>query len=334
MRLVTFEIKTDIGVVQRVGAYLNKDIIDLQFAYATYLMEKTEIERAYELATVIIPQDMLEFIKNGAAGRVAAEKALQHVKTKQSIVQNCFGANGEKLIYKETDVRLRAPIPKPVLLRDTSSFEQHMTNAMKALNRPIPELWYEIPSHFMTTHTNVAGPDDPIIWPSYTEKLDYELEFAVCIGKKGMNIPKERVNEYIAGYTIYNDVTGIDILQKEMGLGVGPAKGKNFKNSNILGPCLVTPDEFNPDNAEMEARVNGEVWSRGNSSDMYYKFADLISYISKDEPLYPGEFIGSGTCANGCGLDLNRWIKPGDIVELEVKGIGILKNSVKRGKCI
>lgn len=329
MKLVTYELRTDFGVFQRVGALVNNDIVDLQGAYALFLREAEGIglKGAYELAGAIIPGDMLRFIENGSAGKKAAEQALQCVK---GLGKRVTGLNNEKIIYKMKEVRLRAPIPRPVSIRDTMNFELHMKNALKALNIPIPKLWYEMPTYYRTTHTNVAGPDDPIIWPSFTEKLDYELEFAVCIGKEGMDIPEEKAAEHIAGYTVYNDVSCRDILQKEMTLWVGPAKGKNFQNSNIMGPCLVTPDEFDPGNAELEARINGEVWSRGNSRDMHFKFPQLIEYISKDEPIYPGEFIGSGTCGFGCCLELGKWIKPGDVIELEVKGIGVLRNKVER----
>jgi 2-keto-4-pentenoate hydratase/2-oxohepta-3-ene-1,7-dioic acid hydratase in catechol pathway len=160
--------------------------------------------------------------------------------------------------------------------------------------------------------------------------LDYELEIAVCIGKYGKNISSDKAAEYIAGYTIFNDISARDIQAKEMELRLGPSKGKNFENANIMGPCLVTPDELDVNNLRMMARINNEVWSDGNSRDMYFKFPDLIAYLSKDEPIYPGEFICSGTVGSGCGLEHGKWLKPGDVVELEIEGIGILKNKVER----
>jgi 2-keto-4-pentenoate hydratase/2-oxohepta-3-ene-1,7-dioic acid hydratase in catechol pathway len=194
----------------------------------------------------------------------------------------------------------------------------------------LPEVFYEIPAHYRTSSTDVIGPDEPIFWPSYTDKLDYELEIAVCIGKEGVNIPVEKAEEYIFGYTIFNDISARDIQSKEMELRLGPAKSKSFQNSNIMGPCLVTPDELNANNLRMKARINGEVWSDGNTRDMHFKFHQLIAYLSKDDPLYPGEFIGSGTVGFGCGMELNKWIRPGDVVELEIEGIGILRNKVER----
>jgi 2-keto-4-pentenoate hydratase/2-oxohepta-3-ene-1,7-dioic acid hydratase in catechol pathway len=225
-----------------------------------------------------------------------------------------------------------APVARPVSIRDCTAFPQHNMN-MQAARQPavgLPEIWYEIPAHYRSSSTDVVGPDAPILWPSYTEKLDYELEVALCIGKYWVNIPAERADEYIFGYTIFNDISARDFQGKEMSLKLGPPKAKSFRNSNIMGPYLVTPDEIDAHNLRMVARVNGEVWSDGNTRDMYFKFPQLIAHLSKDDPIYPGEFIGSGTIGFGSGMELGKWIKPGDIVELEVEGIGILKNRVER----
>lgn len=324
MKLVTFEVGSSIGPLQRVGAMVEDKVVDLQLVYRLYLNEVRGVGRASELAKAIIPHEMLGFIENGPVAREAAEQALEHIGKAGYPSE----LNAERLVYQASDVRLRAPIPRPVSLRDTLNFEVHLKNAMKALKRDIPKLWYEMPTYYRTTHTNVAGPEDPILWPSYTEQLDYELEFACCIGKPGKNISKEKASDHIFGYTIYNDVSARDILAKEMGLGVGPAKGKNFGNANIMGPCLVTADEIDANNIRMTARINGEVWSEGNSKDMHFSFAELIEYLSKEEPIYPGEFIASGTVGFGCCLELGKWIKPGDVVELEVEGIGVLRNRV------
>jgi 2-keto-4-pentenoate hydratase/2-oxohepta-3-ene-1,7-dioic acid hydratase in catechol pathway len=326
VKLATFEVSTNIGAVQRVGAAIDDRIVDLQVAYRRYLGDRRGVRRAAVIAAAVIPDDMVAFIENGPLAREAAEIAIDYLNE----VGDESIAGAARAVYGANEVRLRAPIPRPTALRDTLCFEQHLKNAFSALGLQIPKLWYEIPTHYRTTHTNVAGPDDPILWPSYTEKLDYELEFACCIGKEGINIPKDKAAEHIFGYTIYNDVSARDILPKEMGLNTGPAKGKNFANSNIIGPYLVTADEIDPDNLQMTARINGEVWSEGNSKDMYYKFSDLIAYISMEEPLYPGELIGSGTVGFGCCLELGKWIKPGDVVELEVEGIGVLRNRVER----
>jgi 2-keto-4-pentenoate hydratase/2-oxohepta-3-ene-1,7-dioic acid hydratase in catechol pathway len=329
MKLVTFEVKTTIGAVQRIGVLRGQGVIDLHAAYAAYLKKARSIYRWRELAQAILPTDMLKFIEGGEIALEAAQRALEYAEKENS---QGVGQNGEGLFYRLNEVRLLAPIPRPVSIRDCSAFLQHIINARALGQAPteLPEVFYEIPAHYRTSSTDVIGPDEPIFWPSYTEKLDYELEIAVCIGKEGVNIPVEKAEEYIFGYTIFNDISARDIQSKEMELRLGPAKSKSFQNSNIMGPCLVTPDELNANNLRMKARINGEVWSDGNTRDMHFKFPQLIAYLSKDDPLYPGEFIGSGTVGFGCGMELNKWIRPGDVVELEIEGIGILRNKVER----
>jgi len=154
------------------------------------------------------------------------------------------------------------------------------------------------------------------------------LEFGFFIGKGGRDIPNDQALEHIFGYSIFNDISARDTQAVEMLGGLGPAKGKDFDTGNIIGPCITTADEINPYNLTMIARVNGEEWSRGSSSTMHWKFEDLISYVSKSETLYPGEFFGSGTVGGGCGLELERYLAQGDVIELEVEGIGILRNRI------
>jgi len=171
--------------------------------------------------------------------------------------------------------------------------------------------------------------------PPYTRRFDYELEFGIYIARQGKDIPRDNARKYIGGFTIFNDFSARDIQLNEQGGRLGPAKGKDFDTGNAMGPYLITPDEIpDPYRLTMTARVNGVEWSRGTSADMHYKFEDLIAYISQSETLYPGDFIGSGTCSGpqgrGCGLEMGRYLKPGDVVELEVDGLGVLRNRVVR----
>ncbi|HVN23266.1 MAG TPA: fumarylacetoacetate hydrolase family protein [Syntrophorhabdales bacterium] len=327
MKFVTFEVKTPIGPVQRIGVLKRQGIIDLHAAYASYLRDVRGIYRWQELAEAIVPPDMLKFIEGGAMSMEAALQALDHDERSGDRANDSSGA---RTFYELNEVRLLAPVPRPLSIRDCSAFLQHVKNARARAGLPaeLPQVNYEIPAHYRTSTTDVSGPDEPVFWPGYTEKLDYELEIALCIGKQGVNIRPDAVNQYIFGYTIFNDISARDIQRKEMELKLGPAKAKTFQSSNIMGPCLVTPDEIDAGNLRMTARINGEIWSDGNTGDMQFTFAQLVSYISKDDPLYPGEFIASGTVGFGCGLELDRWIKPGDILELEVEGIGVLRNKV------
>ena len=333
MKLVTFDINTPVGPVQRIGALLEGRVVDLSQAYACHLAETgdTSVDRAYEVAAALLPpSDMVAFLSGGKLSMDAAKTALEHARRHGGSPESIRAPKGGRPIFALSEVRLRAPIPRPTSLRDGWLYEEHAKNAMRKAGKEVPELWYKIPAYYRTSHTNVVGPDDPIIWPNYTEKLDYELELACVIGKEGVNIPKERANEYIAGYTIYNDVSLRDYQFYEMGLGLGPNKGKNFVNCNIMGPCIVTPDEFDPTKAKMYARCNGEVWSENVSGGMQFSFQEVIEYMTREEPVYPGEIIGSGTVGGGCSLEHDRWLKPGDVLELEIEGIGILRNPVTR----
>ncbi len=176
----------------------------------------------------------------------------------------------------------------------------------------------------------VIGPEDEIPWPSYTEKLDYELELAAIIGKRGKDIAREDARGYIFGYTIWNDVSARDVQTRELPVGMGPAKAKDWDGSNVLGPCIVTADELDAGNLRMIVRVNGEVRGEDTSAHMHHTFADMIHYASQAQTLYPGEVFGSGTAAGGSGLELDRWLQEGDVIEMEIEGIGVLHNRVGR----
>ena len=236
------------------------------------------------------------------------------------------------------NITLLAPIPHPPQMRDFLCFEQHLKQAFDAVGKlsgtpsQIPKVWYERPIFYHPSRFSVCGPDAEVSWPAYCEKLDFELEFGCYIGKPGKDIPKKQAREHIFGYTIFNDFSARDEQAKEMAGQLGPGKGKDFDNANAMGPCLVTADELgDPYRLEMVVRVNGEEWGRGNSRDMHWKFEDCIAHASRSETLHSGEFFGSGTVGNGCGLEHLRFLKPNDVVELEVEGIGILRNRVVRG---
>jgi len=247
-------------------------------------------------------------------------------------------------------VTLCSPVPRPPQIRDCLCFEQHLIQAYEVLRKikaskeadpeaalvryeeqglfRIPEVWYQQPIYYKPNRFSVIGSDQDIIWPPYASVMDFELEFGFFIGKSGRDILPENAMDYIFGYSIFNDISARDTQATEMQGGLGPAKGKDFDTGNVIGPCIVTADEINPYDLTMIARVNGEEWSRGSSSSINWKFEDLISYVSKSETLYPGEFFGSGTVGGGSGLELERYLEPGDIIELEVEGIGTLRNKI------
>lgn len=323
MKLVTFEVSTVLGQVQRIGALKDeRTIIDLNLAYGCYLATKYGIKRAREIASIILPPDMISFFESGREGKEAAELAIDFV-SHQLAKGTAYGLNGERLVFAIEDVKLKAPVPRPNSIRDYLAFEGH---ASFSGQRELAEAWYQIPVCYKGNPDTVIGPEEVIPWPSYTDRLDYELEYGIYIGKRGKNIPREQAAKYIAGYTIFNDVSARDMQALEMTARLGPAKGKDF--CNVMGPCLVTPDEIDPSNLRMIARVNGEIWSEGNSGTSYWTWAHIIEFASWEETLQPGDFLGSGTVEKGCGIELNRWLQPDDVIELEVEGIGILRNRV------
>jgi 2-keto-4-pentenoate hydratase/2-oxohepta-3-ene-1,7-dioic acid hydratase in catechol pathway len=247
-----------------------------------------------------------------------------------------------KTMLPLASVRLLAPVPRPRQMRDFLCFEKHFRQARAngvvigagASERDpakvhIPEIWYEEPIYYKCNRLSVVGHDAKVTMPRYTAMLDFELEFGIFTSKPGKNIRKEDAREHVFGYTIFNDFSARDQQVREMQGTLGPTKSKDFDTGNVLGPWLVTADEItDPYKLTMIARVNGEEWCRGNSSDMHHRFEDILAHVSKDETVHAGEFFGSGTVGDGCGLEHGRFLKPGDVVELEVSGLGVLVNRV------
>ena len=247
------------------------------------------------------------------------------------------------------DLNLLAPVPFPTSCRDGYAFKQHVAAARPDKN--VPAEFDRFPVFYFTNHHCIQGPGEISCMPDHLVNLDFELEAAIVICKTGRNIKAEDAEEYIGGLMIMNDVSARGFQLEEMKLNLGPAKGKDF--ATILGPCLVTLDELEqyainpPENHEgkawnlsMKCRVNGEQVSIGNMGDMSWTFAELIERCSYGTTLFPGDVIGSGTVGTGCFLELNntaklnnphyaeQWLKEGDIVELEIEGIGTLRNTI------
>jgi 2-keto-4-pentenoate hydratase/2-oxohepta-3-ene-1,7-dioic acid hydratase in catechol pathway len=262
---------------------------------------------------------VLEIVEGGDNALDRAHDALKHSPT----------------VLPLESVALLAPIPDPPQMRDFLCFEKHLVQGFEAVAKlrgtaaRIPQVWYERPIFYHPNRFSVCGPGADVPWPAYSERLDFELEFGCYIGRPGKDIARERAREHIFGYTIFNDFSARDEQTKEMAGQLGPGKGKDFDNANAMGPCLVTADELgDPYSLEMVVRVNGEEWGRGNSREMHWKFEDCIAHASRSETLHAGEFFGSGTVGNGSGLESLRFLKPNDVVELEVAGIGVLRNRV------
>jgi 2-keto-4-pentenoate hydratase/2-oxohepta-3-ene-1,7-dioic acid hydratase in catechol pathway len=281
-------------------------------------------------------ESLQTLIEGGEAALLIASRALEYVAANEP-----EGASVEM-----SEVRLLAPLPRPVQMRDFLCFKEHLTNvrtAARAMSGQTEEetasdpsasmlkTMNEIPIYYKCNRMSIIGPDEDVIWPDYSSLLDYELEFAAVIGRKAKNVRREEARNYIFGYTIFNDMSARDYQVSEMRGMLGPGKGKDFDTGTAIGPCIVTADEVDPNNLTMIARVNGVEACRGNSGSMYHKFEDCLEHVTRCETLYPGEIIASGTVGSGSGFERFTFLAPNDVIELEVEGIGVLKNRIVPG---
>jgi fumarylacetoacetate (FAA) hydrolase len=255
----------------------------------------------------------------GWPGRIEGDRVIQLAAQTLEAYFTGGGNAREHAEYPLDEVRLLAPVRRPPSVRDFYAFEEHVRNARAVTGRGevVPE-WYEIPVFYFSNPAAIYGPDEEVPYPAGSEELDYELEVAAVMGADGA----------IGGFTVMNDWSARDLQRKEMRVGLGPAKGKDFATS--LGPVVVTPDELGDLRLEMVARVNGEERSRGNLGDMHWSWEQIVEQAAHNTELRPGDVIGSGTVGSGCILEHGdgRWLQPGDVVELEVEGIGVLRNRV------
>jgi len=287
----------------------------------------------------LIPDSMIEFLKGGEELMARAAKIDEAIKAGEEAKEELF-------------FELIAPVPHPASLRDAYAFRQHVATARRNRGLDMIPEFDEFPVFYFTNHNAVRGPGDIECMPDHFEHLDFELEVAAVINKKGRNIKAEEADEYIAGFMIMNDLSARVLQMQEMKLNLGPAKGKDF--CTATGPWLVTPDELesykispkaghtgNTYNLQMRCWVNGDLVSNGNMGDMDWTFAEIIERCSYGCDLLPGDVIGSGTVGTGCFLELNgtgklnnpnyqaQWLQPGDLVEMEVVGLGRLNNVIK-----
>ncbi|WP_241154311.1 fumarylacetoacetate hydrolase family protein [Staphylospora marina] len=334
MKLATYTVKSDELNIQTQGpagarlGWISGDwVVDAGLA-AKWLVVHGRMEFPHEPAT-----DMMTLLERGEGEWRMISRARKELENQSP---DRLTVEGEPVAISLKEAKLLSPLPLPSSIRDFYAFEQHVkTSRMRRGLQMIPE-WYEIPVFYYSNHRSVFGPDDPVKKPSYTDRLDFELEIACVIGKRGRDIPRERALEHIAGFTVMNDWSARDEQRKEMAVGLGPAKGKDFATS--LGPWLVTLDELEDRRVgehwdlTMTARINGTEVSRGNMKDLYWSFAQMIERASRDCELLPGDVIGSGTVGTGCilelGQEVHRWLEPGDVVELEIERIGVLRNRI------
>lgn len=257
-------------------------------------------------------------LDRGWPGKIEGDRVIQVAAQTLQAFFSGGGTAREHAEYPLADVRLKAPVIHPPSVRDFNVFEEHAKRARGLRGQELPAEWYERPAFYFSNPAAIHGPDDEIPYPAGTQELDYELEVAALIGIDGT----------IGGFTIMNDWSARDLQWSEMKLGLGPVKGKDFATS--LGPVVVTPDELGDLQLGMVARVNGEERSRGNLGEMYHPWEALVAQASVNTTLLPGDVLGSGAVGGGSILEHDdaRWLQPGDVVELEVEGIGVLRNTI------
>jgi 2-keto-4-pentenoate hydratase/2-oxohepta-3-ene-1,7-dioic acid hydratase in catechol pathway len=270
----------------------------------------------------LVARDMVAFFESGAQGRALAEQALAVADDYQQRGDELTAADGTRAVLSAADVRLLAPVPRPRRIRDYLTYTEHASGSGLA----VPPAFAAMPICYKCNVETVIGPDEPLLWPSYTGQLDFELELGFFTSGGGRDLTPAEAADRIAGVTIFNDVSARDIQFFEMSLTIGPSKGKDF--CTAMGPCVLTMDEVDEWAVQMSARVNGEVWATGTTKNRQFSFAEVLAWASLDETVYPGEFFALGTVGGGCGLELDRWIQPGDVVELEASGVGVLRNPV------
>ena len=257
--------------------------------------------------------------------------------------------NDDCIKHNFEEITILPPIPKPTSFRDAYAFRQHVETSRKNRGLNMIAEFDQFPVFYFSNHNTMFADGEKIkLMPDHFEQLDFELEFAIVIGKGGKNILSKDADQHIAGFCILNDLSSRRLQMEEMKLSLGPAKGKDF--ANIIGPYLVTPDELEPRgintpfgkkyDLSMKCYLNRELLSEGNSKDMNWTFAEIIERASYGVELYPGDLIGSGTVGSGCLLEINGtkkrenpnykeiWISEGDEIEMQIDGLGKITNRI------
>src|SRR5574343_1948813 len=314
-------------------------------SYKTEEVEKLGVfigRHIYNLHSVdkLIPNTMNEFLWGG-------EELMERAHAVNNGIKD--GSIGAR---EEVFFEIMAPVPHPTSCRDGYAFRQHVAAARRNRGVEMIQEFDQYSIFYFTNHNAVQGPGAIECMPDHFEKLDFELEVAVVLGKTGRNIKAEKADEYIAGYMIMNDMSARTLQMEEMLLNLGPAKGKDF--STVIGPYMVTPDELknfnqpakanhvgNNFSLDMKCWVNGKLVSSGSTGDMDWTFAEIIERCAYGVDVYAGDVIGSGTVGTGCFLELNgtgllndknypvQWLQPNDVVEMEITGLGKLTNTIK-----
>jgi len=328
------------GPEQRVGALVGDRVVDLNRAYAKYLKEKQGESRPTAMAAAVVPADLAGLVESGPRGIDGAQQALDYLS---SGAQDAQGLGGATIVRPADSVKLHAPRPGPAsrIACGGANFAKHSAGIRRGMGHDVTEqelydaarregLW-----GFWKVNRDLLGPDDTLTYPQRTERLDYEGEVAVILGKAGKNLSQAQARDAVWGVTLFVDWSIRD--------GGGAARvlsfnlAKNFDGSTALGPCVVV-GELDPENMDVETRLNGELRQQYNTREMIYTFPEIIEFLSRDFTFMPGDVVSGGTGA-GTALDTSRrdadgklppdrFVKPGDVLEVSSPGVGVLRNRV------
>jgi fumarylacetoacetate (FAA) hydrolase len=331
MKLVSYRASASSEL--RGGILVVHDVIDLARGFAHHEKQAGRPSSPSDVAARY-GTGVLGFVEHAEVARPAADALVRSYTDKKLPAD---------VTVPLASVTLASPLPRPPSMRDGYAFRQHVATARKNRGLDMIPEFDAFPVFYFTNHQAVIGPGELHVQKLHTDKLDFELEAAIVVGKTGKNVSSENADDLIFGLTIMNDFSARTLQMEEMKLSLGPAKGKDF--ATALGPWLVTKDELegrilpSPKgiqfDLEMRAFVNGVQVSRGNVRDMTWTFAQILERASYGVTLYPGDVIGSGTCGTGCFLELNgskitnnQWLNPGDTVALEIDRLGRLEHRV------
>lgn len=331
MKVCTYKRTSHLGTSKRLGLFLDENtVLDVNLVWqAEY--DRQGFYNTSDRAKLYAPSSLSEFLRmyqDAAIPKLQTTLDLYKALAQEGMLKTANGADLAFNLHDVKDFNYDAPLDEIAMYRDFYAHEKHVKKGFEKRNEPVPPAWYEIPAYYKGGNTGFIGHNEIIPWPYYSQQLDYELELGVVIGRDGKNVKSTDMRKHIFGFTILNDVSARDIQRKEMSIRLGPAKGKDW--CSVMGPVIVTYDEFSYEepNLEMTASVNGVEWSRGMSGDSHYSWGEMIEHMSMEEWIRATDFVGSGTVGTGCGLELDKWIKPGDLLELSIEKIGTLKNIV------
>ena len=286
--------------------------IDVRTAERLRLMAQgATAPAARRLSAVLVPASLAAALENGNAFTQALRAAVASAPSEAALAADA--------------APLLAPIDPPAY-RDFMAFEQHFRFPYDRAGTPVPDVLYELPVSYMGSAQAIIGPEDEVRWPAYSEHMDYELELGIVIGRGGRDLSPERALEHVLGFTLLNDFSARDMQFREMAGRLGPSKGKHF--ATAVGPAIITVDAVDPARLQLSARINGEEWSSATSGSILWSVGELVAWASAGEPLVAGTLLGSGTVGGGTGLELDRRLSPGDVVELEMAGLGVLRNRI------